>query len=74
MTPMTLRTPSAFVATFIPDTSAVPDVGGMSVVSMRMRVDFPAPFGPRRPKISPRPTENEISSTAVKSPNRLTMR
>ena len=39
-----------------PFTSAVPAVGGSSVVSMRMSVDLPAPFGPSRPKISPSST------------------
>ena len=37
---------------------------------MRMVVDLPAPLLPRNPKISPRPTENERSSTATKAPNR----
>ena len=32
---------------------AVPEVGGTSVVSMRMSVDLPAPLGPSRPKTSP---------------------
>ena len=27
---------------------AVPEVGGTSVVNMRMRVDLPAPFGPEQ--------------------------
>ena len=32
---------------------AVPEVGGVSVVIMRISVVLPAPFGPSRPKISP---------------------
>jgi len=32
-----------------PATRAVPEVGGSSVVSMCTVVDFPAPFGPRKP-------------------------
>ena len=36
-----------------PATTAVPLVGGTSVVNMRMSVLLPAPFGPSRPKISP---------------------
>src|SRR6185312_5481684 len=43
----------------------------MSVVIMRMSVDFPAPLGPRRPSVSPRSTLNEMPFTAVKSPKRL---
>lgn len=34
-----------------------------------MVVLFPAPLGPKNPKISPFFTEKEISSTAVTSPN-----
>src|SRR5688500_3761287 len=37
---------------------------------MRMAVVFPAPFGPRKPRISPASTTNERSTTATKSPNR----
>src|SRR5581483_5288004 len=43
----------------------------MSVVSMRMSVDLPAPFGPSRPKISPSSTAKLMPSTAVKSPKRF---
>src|SRR5690349_1682251 len=39
---------------------------------MRMTVDFPAPFGPRNPKISPRETSSETWFTATKSPKRFT--
>ncbi len=37
-----------------------------------MVVDLPAPFGPRKPKISPRATVSETWSTATKSPKRFT--
>jgi hypothetical protein len=33
----------------VPATRAVPAVGGSSVVSINTVVDFPAPFGPRKP-------------------------
>src|SRR5687768_14533066 len=36
----------------------------MSIIS-RSNVVFPAPFGPRRPKISPHLISNEISCTAT---------
>ncbi len=36
-----------------PLTRAMPEVGGTSVVSIRISVDLPAPFGPSRPKTSP---------------------
>src|SRR5512135_3265143 len=35
---------------------------------MRMVVVFPAPFGPRKPRTSPRSTRNETESTAVARP------
>jgi hypothetical protein len=73
MTPMERRTLSASATTSKPLITAVPEVGGRSVVSMRMSVDLPAPFGPRRPKISPSSTVKLSPFTAVKSPNFLTM-
>ena len=39
---------------------------------MRIVVDLPAPFAPRRPKISPSPTVSETPSTAWNAPKRLT--
>ena len=37
----------------------------------RMTVVFPAPFGPRKPSIRPRPTETEQPSSACTWPKRL---
>src|SRR5579863_2423541 len=45
-----------------------PSVGRRSVVSILMVVVLPAPFGPRKAKISPAATWKETSSTAVKAP------
>lgn len=45
----------------------VPDVGRISVSNIRMVVDLPAPFCPRKPYTSPLGTEKERSSTAVTS-------
>src|SRR5262245_4925369 len=73
MTPIERRTASGSVTTSWPATSAVPAVGGRSVVSIRMSVDLPAPFGPSRPKISPSSTPKLTPPTAVKSPKRLTI-
>src|SRR5256714_13847858 len=42
-----------------------PLVGSRSVASMRSVVVFPAPFGPRTPKISPRSTRRSIPFTAT---------
>src|SRR5947199_8313968 len=44
----------------------------MNPVIMRMVVDFPAPFGPRKPSTSPRSTVNEMSSTARLGPKAFT--
>src|SRR5262249_33910640 len=55
-----------------PFNCSVPLVGGSSVVSILMVVVFPAPFGPRKAKISPLGTSNDTSLTAVKSANFLT--
>ena len=46
----------------------------MKPVSMRMVVDLPAPFGPRKPSTSPRATVKLTSSTACTGPNRLARR
>ena len=46
-----------------------PEVGGMTPVIIRIVVDFPAPFGPKKPKISPRLTVNETPFTARLGPN-----
>ena len=48
MTPITWRTPSASFETSWPAMRAVPEVGGVSVVIMRIRVVLPAPFGPSK--------------------------
>ena len=51
----------------MPPTTADPDVGTTRVVSIPAVVVFPAPLGPRRPKISPVPTVRSRPSTARKS-------
>ena len=38
---------------------------------MRIDVVLPLPLGPRKPKISPRPTRNDRSLTTCLSPKRL---
>src|SRR6185369_8772084 len=43
----------------------------MYPVRIRMVVVLPAPFGPRKPRISPLCTLNETLSTAVRGPYRL---
>src|SRR5580700_8786342 len=62
---------SGCVATSKPATHAFPAVGASKPHRIRIVVDFPAPLGPRKPKISPRFTSSEMLSTATKSPKRL---
>src|SRR6185295_2690117 len=59
-------------ATSKPPTATLPSVGGMKPVIMRMVVDLPAPFGPRKPRTSPRSTLNEMPSTARLVPKAFT--
>src|SRR5271165_491788 len=48
-----------------------PLVGGDTQPIIRIVEDLPAPFGPRKPKASPRYRSKSIPSTAVKLPNVL---
>ncbi len=56
------------VTTSNPATRADPLVGGMYPVRMRMVLLLPAPFGPRRPRISPRLAWKLTSCSATRSP------
>ena len=47
-----------------PSMKALPDVGDSSVQSMLIVVVFPAPLGPRNPKIVSSSTSKEMPSTA----------
>src|SRR5260370_11289470 len=69
---MRSRILSGWVARSQPATRAEPPLGGMSVASMRSVVVLPAPFGPRKPKISPRRTLRSTPTTA--STTRLRLR
>jgi len=51
-----------------PTTVPRPPVGSRIPQSIRIVVDFPAPLGPRMPKISPRRTSSETSRTATSDP------
>ena len=70
--PIFFRTSAGSETTSWPATRAVPEVGGLRVVIIRIVVVLPEPFGPSNPRTVPVGTVNEMSSTAVKSPNRLT--
>src|SRR5439155_18207764 len=54
-----------------PSTRTVPEVAGMKPVMIRMVVVFPAPLGPRKPRICPSAAVNETSRIAARSPYRL---
>src|SRR5688572_28874677 len=69
MYPMRRLTASGSRDTSIPPTSAEPAVGRNIPHNMRIVVDLPAPFAPRKPKISPGCTSNDSRSTAVNAPN-----
>src|ERR1700733_10249845 len=65
-----ISTPFSRVSGY-PATVAEPEVGAISVPSVRTVVVFPAPFGPRKPRTSPWPISNERSANATRSPKRL---
>src|SRR4051812_3962727 len=54
-----------------PPMRAEPSVGSSNPHNMRITVDLPDPFGPRKPKMEPLATLRLTSSTAVKCPKRL---
>src|SRR5215208_1967187 len=62
--PIVARTAAPSSTMSWPATQARPSVGGRSVVSMWTVVDFPAPFGPRKPYTSPGSTRRSMPSTA----------
>src|SRR5947199_2977009 len=51
-----------------PSNSTLPEVASRSPVRQLKKVDFPAPFGPIRPRISPCSSVTEAASTALKLP------
>ena len=62
--PIRRRTSSGLRRRSAPATVAVPAVGSSSVVSIRRVVVLPAPFGPRKPTISPASTVRSTPRTA----------
>jgi hypothetical protein len=50
------------------DADALPDLGGRIVVSTRITVVLPAPFGPRKPSTIPVGTSRSSASTARSVP------
>jgi hypothetical protein len=63
-TPIRPRAPGGSAWTSTPSTVTRPAVGTTLVVHIPTVVVFPAPFGPRRPKISPRATSRSMLFTA----------
>src|SRR5208337_1704760 len=60
-----LLIPAGFISGSMSKTRRAPDVRGETHSIIRMVVVFPAPLGPRKPKISPFFTENRIWLTAT---------
>src|SRR5215218_4360166 len=56
----------------MPSQDAVPESGRRMSSTIRIVVVLPAPFAPRKPNTDPFGTSNEIPSSAVIGPNRLT--
>src|ERR1019366_3647474 len=59
----------SFATSRPPKPVARPDVGSRRPVSILIVVDFPEPFGPRKPNTFPRGISNDTRSTAVNAPN-----
>src|SRR5215470_1561375 len=68
---MLRRTESRSAAVSWPATRAVPDVALASMQRILMVVVLAAPFGPRKPNVSPLVTSKSIPRTASTSPYRL---
>src|SRR5579875_231565 len=65
---MLRRTVSRCLVTSCPATLAVPEVGSARVHRILIVVDLPAPFGPRKPNVSPPATSKSMPRTASTSP------
>src|SRR3954469_24368780 len=72
MNPSDIFASSGRAARSWPFTRIRPDVGFSSPAIMRIVVVLPAPFGPRKPWISPGSTDRLTPSTAVNGPYFLT--
>src|SRR6185369_6774463 len=72
MKPSEALAASAWVARSRPSMRTRPEVGLSSPAMIRIVVVLPAPFGPRKPWISPGATSRLTPSTAVKPPYFLT--
>jgi len=62
--PIRRRTSAPCSTTSSPSTVTVPEVADRKPVMIFMQVVFPAPFGPRKPTISPSRTSNETPCSA----------
>src|ERR1700757_2317652 len=70
--PKARRTESGSLTGSWPAIESRPSLGLSTVVSILIVVVLPAPLGPRKPKMTPSGTANEMRSTAVKPSKRLT--
>src|SRR6201989_702979 len=57
----------------LPSKKTLPEVSARSPVRQLKKVDFPAPFGPIRPRMSPCSSVTEAASTALKLPKAFVM-
>src|SRR5487761_2296089 len=69
--PSSARASGARLVMSQPSKRTFPDVDNRSPVRQLKKVDFPAPFGPIRPRMSPCSSVTEAASTALKLPNAL---
>ena len=69
-TPIWRLTSTGWALRSRPRISIRPELGASRPVSILMVVDFPAPFGPRKPKNCPGATRRSTPSTARSSPKR----
>src|SRR2546429_4406767 len=65
---MLRRTVARSATTSWPATLAAPEVGSARVHRILIVVDLPAPFGPRKPNVSPAATSKSMPRTASTSP------
>src|SRR5262249_4119926 len=72
--PIACLASAGWATTSTPPTTALPSVGITIEVSMPTVVVFPAPFGPSRPKISPRRSDRSRWSTAFTPPGKTFVR
>src|SRR4051812_24767528 len=67
-----IRARASALPTGSPKIATEPALGATRPTTHRISVVLPAPFGPRRPRISPSATSSETPARATRSPNDFT--